>query len=137
MSRSDRLTTFSKQIGFALHDDSGMLTAVGVPCLLNDGTVSTCSITTSYDSANRQPTEQIGNAVHGVRITIAEERDGLVYQADGTPIGNHLAGDGKTWSDISIHKGMEWTSGKRCDGKRPNPSLCQAHHRCSSQSRLL
>ena len=105
MSRSDRLTTFSKQVGFALHDDSAVLTVVGVPCLLKDGTVSTCSIATSYDTADRRPTEQIGNAVHAVRITIAEERDGLVYQADGTPIGNHLAGDGKTWSAISIHKG--------------------------------
>ena len=105
MSRSDRLTTFSKQVGFSLQDDSAVLTAVDVPCLLKDGTVSTCSIATSYDTADRRPTEQIGNAVHAVLITIAEERDGLVYQADGTPIGNHLAGDGKTWSAISIQKG--------------------------------
>ena len=105
MSRSDRLTTFSKQIGFSLHDDSEVLTAVGVPCLLKDGTVSNCSIATSYDVADRRLTEQIGNAVHAVCITIAEECDGLVYQADGKPIGNHLAGDGKTWSAISIQKG--------------------------------
>ena len=28
-----------------------------------------------------------------------------MYHADGTPIGNYIAGDGKTWSSISIKKG--------------------------------
>ena len=42
-----------------------------------------------------------------MRITINEERDGRVYQADGTPIGNYVRGDGKTWSNISIKKGWQ------------------------------
>ena len=107
MSHSDRLTTFAEQAGFSVIDDSktGVLTAEGVPCLLAGGTVSTCAIATSYDIASRRPTDELGGAVHAVRITIAEESDGLVYQADGTVIGNQLAGDGKTWSTISIQKG--------------------------------
>ena len=43
--------------------------------------------------------------MHGVCITADEEHDGLVYHADGTPIGNYIDGDGKTWSNISIKKG--------------------------------
>ncbi len=31
--------------------------------------------------------------------------DGRVYHVDGTPIGNYIDGDGKTWSNISIKKG--------------------------------
>ena len=30
-----------------------------------------------------------------------------MYHADGTPIGNHIDGDGKTWSNISIKKGSQ------------------------------
>ena len=39
------------------------------------------------------------------QITIDGEYDGRVYHADGTPIGNHVGGDGKTWSNISIKRG--------------------------------
>ena len=42
-----------------------------------------------------------------VRIIADEEHDGRVYQADGNPIGNLIAGDGKKWSDISIRKGSQ------------------------------
>ena len=49
------------------------------------------------------PNDQIGGAIHAVRITTGQ--DGRVYNADGTPIGNLINGDGKTWSDISIKKG--------------------------------
>ena len=104
MSPNDDLVRFSEQVGFSLEDDGCVLTAIRVPCLLNDGTKSKCSITTSYDPATRQPTAAVGQAEHGVRITIAEERDGLVYNADGTRIGNPLRTD-KTWSEISIGRG--------------------------------
>ena len=30
-----------------------------------------------------------------------------MYHANGTPIGNHVGGDGKTWSNISIRKGSQ------------------------------
>ena len=55
----------------------------------------------------RSRTERLGDAVHAVRITTDAERDGLVYNADETPIGNRVGGDGKTWSNISIHKGSQ------------------------------
>ena len=47
----------------------------------------------------------MGDAPHAVRITTDAEHDGLVYHADGNPIGNYVGGDGKTWSNISIRKG--------------------------------
>ena len=30
-----------------------------------------------------------------------------MYNADGTPIGSHVSGDGQTWSNISIRKGSQ------------------------------
>ena len=42
-----------------------------------------------------------------MRITTDGECDGLVYQADGIPIGNLVDGDQKTWSNISIKKGWQ------------------------------
>ena len=47
----------------------------------------------------------MGDAAHAVRITTDAEHDGLVYHANGNPIGNYVGGDGKTWSNISIRKG--------------------------------
>ena len=105
MSRKDRLTTFGEQAGFTVEVESAIVRAVRVPCLLASGVVSTCTIETSHDSANGQPDKRIGGAVHAVRITVDEECDGLVYNADGTPIGSYVDGDGKTWSNISIKKG--------------------------------
>ena len=107
MSRKDRLTAFGEQAGFTVRVESGVVQAIQVPCLLADGVVGTCTIETSYDPASGKPDKQIGEAVHAVRITINEERDGRVYQADGTPIGNYVRGDGKTWSNISIKKGWQ------------------------------
>ena len=40
-----------------------------------------------------------------MRITTDQECDGRVYAADGNPIGAYLAGDKKSWSDISVRKG--------------------------------
>ena len=40
------------------------------------------------------------------KITTDEEGDGRVYQANGKPIGNYVDGDDKTWSNISIKKGV-------------------------------
>ena len=74
---------------------------------LKAGVVGTCTIEKSYDPASGKPDERIGGAVHGVRIEPGEAIDGRVYNADGTAIGNHIAGDGKTWSNISIKKGSQ------------------------------
>lgn len=70
-----------------------------------NGSISSCVIEKSFDPGNGRPTGRLGNAVHGVRITPVESRDGHVYNADGTPVGNSIGGDGRTWSNISIRKG--------------------------------
>ncbi len=105
MSRRNRLKAFGEQAGFSIRVDSDVVRAVGVPCLLADRGVGTCTIEKSYDRANGKPNDQIGDAIHAVRIITDEELDGRVYHADGTPIENYIAGDGKTWSIISIKKG--------------------------------
>lgn len=105
MSRKDRLTAFGEQAGFTVTVEADVVRAVGVPCLLEGGVVSTCTIEKSYDPANGKPDDRIGGAVHGVRIQPDEAIDGRVYNADGTVLGNHIAGDGKAWSAISIKKG--------------------------------
>ena len=107
MSRKDRLTAFGEQIGFTVRVDSDVVRAVEVPCLLANGVVGTCTIEKSYDPASGKPNDRIGGAVHAVRIAPDEGKDGCVYNADGTPIGNHIAGDGETWSNISIRKGSQ------------------------------
>ncbi len=105
MSRKDLLKAFGEQAGFSVVIDSDVVRAVGVPCLLADGSVGTCTIEKSCDRAGEKPNDRIGGAVHAVRITTNGEHDGRVYHADRTPIGSHIDGDGKTWSDISIKKG--------------------------------
>ena len=105
MSRKDRLTAFGEQTGFTVGVETDVVRAIGVPCLLANGVVGTCTIEKSFDSASGKPDNRIGGAVHGVRITADKEHDGLVYHTDGTPIGNYIDGDGKTWSNISIKKG--------------------------------
>ena len=107
MSPKDRLSAFGEQVGFTVGVESDVVQAVGVPCLLADGVVGTCTIVTSHDPATGKPTKRIGGAVHAVRITVDAEHDGRVYNADGTPIGNHIAGDRKSWSNISIRKGSQ------------------------------
>ena len=107
MSRKDRLTAFAERAGFTVKVESDAVKADGVPCLLADGVIGTCAIETSYDSSSGKPDRRIGGDVHAVRITTDEERDGRVYQADGTPIGNYVEGDGKSWSNISIKKGWQ------------------------------
>lgn len=105
MSRRDRLTAFGEQAGFVVEVESDVVRAVRVPCLLAGGVVGTCTIETSCDPASGKPTQRIGGDVHAVQITTDAEHDGLVYYADGSPIGNLVGGDGKTWSNISIKKG--------------------------------
>ena len=107
MSRKDRLTAFGEQAGFSVAVDGDVVRAVGVPCLLEGRVVGTCTIEKSYDPASGKPDKRIGGAVHGVRIEPDEAIDGRVYNADGTAIGNHIAGDGETWSAISIKKGAQ------------------------------
>lgn len=104
---TDRLSAFGEQAGFIVTVDSDIVRATGVPCLLAGGVVGTCTVETSFDPASLKPTDQTGGAVHAVKITVSEECDGLVYHADGNAIGNHLGGDGKTWSTISIRKGSQ------------------------------
>ena len=105
MSRKDRLTLFGEQIGFDVKVESDHIRAEQVPCLLADNAFGTCTIEKSCDPASRKPTDRIGGAGHAVRITTDKEHDGLVYNADGTSIGNRIDGDGKTWSNISMKKG--------------------------------
>ncbi len=105
MSRKDRLTRFGEQEGFGVKFEANLVRAERVPCLVAGGIGGTCAIDTSYDPATGKPNSQIGGADHAVRIILDGEYDGLVYNADGTPIGNLIGGDGKTWSNISIRKG--------------------------------
>ena len=105
MSLKDRLTAFGEQVRFVVEVEDDVVRAKEVPCLLADGVVGTCTIETSYDPANGKPDRHIGGNVHAVKITVHNECDGLVYNANGTAIGNYIGGDGKTWSNISIKKG--------------------------------
>ena len=105
MSRKDLLTAFAEQIGFEVESESGVVRAVRVPCLFVGRVPGTCTVETSYDPATEKPDNRIGGDVHAVQIAIDGEYDGRVYHADGTPIGNLVGGDGKTWSNISIKRG--------------------------------
>ena len=107
MSRRDRLSDFAAQMGFSVTVSENEVVAENVPCLLEGGNASSCTITQSFDPATGKPDDRIGTAAHAVRITIAEERDGRVYHADGSAIGTHLTGDGRTWSDISVRGGTQ------------------------------
>ena len=109
MSHKERFTKFAKQVGFEVASEPGAVRAVRVPCLFMGGVPGTCTIETSCDPATGKPDSRIGQAAHAVRITIDGdgEYDGRVYNANGTPIGNHIGGDGKTWSEISIAKGAQ------------------------------
>lgn len=109
MSRKDRLTAFAKQIGFEVEDhpesNPSVARVVRVPCLLLGGGIGTCTIETSFDPATSKPDNRLGGDVHAVLVTIDADTDGRVYHADGSPVGNYVGGDGKTWSNISIKRG--------------------------------
>ena len=128
MSRKDRLTAFGEQVGFSVEvePESGVVRAVRVPCLFAGGVVGTCTIETSCDPATGKPSKQIGDAVHAVRIAIDAAHDGRVYHADGTPIGNLVGGDGKTWSNISIKRGAQ-------DRPEPDETAHDLLHRYAKQ----
>ena len=90
-----------------LHDQSRaamLLSSRRVPCLLRNGS-GTCTIEKSFDPASGKPDKRIVEAVHAVRVTPSEAQDGRVYNADRTPIGNPIGGDGQTWSATSIRLG--------------------------------
>ncbi len=103
----DRLDALSKEAHFTVEVDHDAVRALGVPCLLKNGAVSSCQIEKSCDPVSGRPSDRIGGAVHAIRIDPAEAQDGLVYNADGTPIGHHIDGDGQSWSHISIRKGSQ------------------------------
>ena len=96
MSPEERLTAFGEQVGFDVRIEPDVIQAIGVPCLLAGGIVGTCTIEKSCDSASGKPNDRIGGAVHAVRIESTQTSDGHVYNADSTPIGNVIDGDGKT-----------------------------------------
>ena len=101
----DRLDAFGEQADFAVKVEPDVVRATGVPCLLQSERIGSCTIEKSYDPESGIPNERIGGATHGVRIVTGEVLDGRVYNADGTPIGNYINGDGKSWADISIKRG--------------------------------
>ena len=103
----DRLSRFSEEIGYTVSETADVIRTENVPCLLNGGTLGTCTIEKSYDPESGKPNEGIGEAVHAVKITLDQTADGRVYHANGELIGNYLKGDEATWSHISIRKGSQ------------------------------
>lgn len=104
---SDLLAQFAEQHGFTVVINNDIIRAVGVPCLVANGNVGTCTIEKSFDPVSGQPDGRIGNdALHVVRIlpSVDHSHDGCVYNANGSKIGNYTDGDGSTWSEISIKK---------------------------------
>ena len=126
MSRKDRLAAFGEQAGFTVRVEDDVVQAIGVPCLLADGVVGTCTIETSCDPVSRRPTDRIGGAVHAVLITTNKERNGRVYHEDGSPLENYIGGDGKTWSRISIRRGSQ-------DSPEDDESASDLVHRYAKQ----
>ena len=126
MSPKDRLAAFGEQEGFTVRVEAEVVQAIGVPCLLADGVVGTCTIEKSCDPASRKPTDRIGGAVHAVRITPDKERDGRVYHDDGSPLESYIGGDGKTWSIISVRKGSQ-------DSPEDDESASDLVHRYAKQ----
>ena len=100
----DRLDAFGEQVGFVVQAESDVVRAVGVPCLLQNENVSTCTIEKFFDPGSGKPDKRIGNAIHAVRIRTDEAHDGRVYHANGESIGNYIDGNNSSWSDISIKK---------------------------------
>ena len=117
MCRKDRLTAFAEQEGFAVREDSDVVIAEGVPCLVADGTVSACTIKKSFDPETGTPTSCIGGAVHVVHIIPDDKQDGCVYNPDRSKIGRYIDGDGKSWSNISIRKGTPNRPEADCSAK--------------------
>ena len=107
MSPKDRLTSFGAQVGFDVRVEPDVVWAIGVACLLAGGVSGACTIEKSRDPASGKPDSRIGDAVHAVRVTTDTEGDGRVYHANGSPLESYIGGDGKTWSNISIHKGSQ------------------------------
>ena len=101
------LAAFAEQERFTVETEPAVVRAAGVPCLLANRTVGTCTIEKSCDPSSGTPNERLGGARHAVHITIDSEGDGRVYHADGQPIGSLVGSDGRTWSDISIRRGSQ------------------------------
>ena len=117
MCHKDRLSAFAEQEGFTIREDSNVVIAEGVPCLIADGTVSTCTIKKPFDPATGMPTSSNGGAVHVVRIIPDDKQDGCVYNPDGSKIGRYIGGDGESWSNISIRKGTPNRPEADCSAK--------------------
>ena len=107
MSPRHRVYGFADRVGFTVTSLPDCIVAEDVPCLLASGEAGLCRIEKSYDPECGKPTESVGGAVHGVRVTIDQKQDGRVYLASSEAIGNFLDGDGETWSNISIKKGSQ------------------------------
>ena len=106
MSHRDRLSAFAEQAGFTIRVEGDVVVVETVPCLLRDG-IGTCTIEKSLDPATGKAGSREGGALHAVRVTPSQAQDGRVYNADGTPIGNLIDSDGRTWSTISIKRGSQ------------------------------
>lgn len=119
----DRLDAFGEQVGFVVEVGPDVIRAIGVPCLLQDGTVGSCVIEKPYDPASGKPDKRIGNAFHAICIRTAQGHGGRIYHADGTPIGNYLSGDEQSWAHISINK----------DGPEDDSSAKDVVHRYAKQ----
>ena len=102
---SGELQALAKQRGFVAAVESDVVRAENVPCVLKDRSIGTCTIHKSRDPESGRPTDSIAGHEHAVLIKVDQPQDGLVYQADGTAIGNCLRTDGSSWCEISIKKG--------------------------------
>ena len=105
MFREDRLSAFAQQVGFRVTRGADAVVLEDVPCLVADGGVGSCRIEKSSDPESGAPTDRIGGAPHGVRVSITSGQGARVFQADGEPIGNMIDSDGKSSSNISIKRG--------------------------------
>ena len=104
MSHS-RLLKFAASEAFEVTLKPDSIVLDDVPCLLANGKKGFCRIEKSYDRESKSPTSTIGGALHGVRVSVPNESDHRVYHADGSPIGNLIQSDDKSWSEISIKLG--------------------------------
>lgn len=102
-----RLVDLSQEEGFTVETLGRIVRVTGIPCMFKDGVGGTCTIEKSHDPVSGKPGSEESGASHAVRVITDGGSDGLVYQADGNPIGLRIGGDGESWSLISLRKGGE------------------------------
>ena len=105
MSRRDRLSAFAEQVGFIVRQEADAIVLEHVPCLLADGGTGFCRIEKSCDPTSGTPTDAIGGAPHGVRVTVTVGQGGRVFHANGEAIGNPIGSHDESCWDISIKRG--------------------------------